>query len=52
MPDDELEEDIEIPEDEDDLGLLDEDEEEDDEDDLDPTKLGSLGFGVEEDDFI
>jgi hypothetical protein len=55
MADDELEEGdvVEVPEAEEDelLGLGDEDEEEEDDDELDPKKLDSLGFGVEEDEF-
>ncbi len=39
-------------EDEDDLGLLDEDEDDlEEDDDLDPKHLGSLGFGIEEEEF-
>jgi hypothetical protein len=42
---------LDAEEDEDDLDMFDEDEDEDEEDDLDPKHLGSLGFGIEEEDF-
>ena len=53
MDDDTLKDDDELDpaliEDEDDLEIPDEDDDLEDEDDLDPTNLGKLGFGVEED---
>jgi hypothetical protein len=47
-----LEEPALLDDEEDDLGLLDEDEDDlEEEDDLDPKHLGSLGFGIEEEEF-